>query len=53
VRRWTHRVGRASVATLPTDSGLESLLGRRPLVQLASAVLLMAGSAVLVLQRLL
>jgi hypothetical protein len=50
---WTHRVGRASVATPPIDPGLDSLLGRRPRVQLASAALLVAGSAALVLQRLL
>jgi hypothetical protein len=49
---WTHRVGRASVSNTPADPGLESLLSRRPIVQLGSAVLLGAAGAVLLSGRL-
>jgi hypothetical protein len=50
---WTHRVGRAAVSSTPIDPGLESLLSRRPIVQLASATLLTAAGAVIALQQLL
>lgn len=44
-----HRVGRCSRADVPADPGLESLLGRRALLQGASAVALTAGAGILVL----
>ena len=49
---WTHRVGRSSASKTPSDPGLETLLGKRAAAQLASAVLLTTGGAILLAELL-
>ncbi len=49
---FTHRAGRVAAAAEPADPGLESLLGRRGQVQMASLVLLGAAGVVLLLELL-
>lgn len=49
---WAPRLGRAAVSRKPTDPGLETLLQRRPWVQLASLVLLATGGTALLLELL-
>lgn len=44
---WAHRVGRSAREPVPTDPGLESLLGNRAALQGVSAVLLFAFGGVL------
>jgi hypothetical protein len=45
---WTHRLGRIADAQMPGDAGLAKLLQRRFVWQTTSAVMLLAGGALLV-----
>lgn len=45
---WTHRVGRTARAGRPSDPGLEAMLARRESLQMASAALLSAAGASLI-----
>jgi hypothetical protein len=49
---WTHRAGRESTCPTPGDPGLEALLGKRAMVQLASVGLLTLGGVTVLLQLL-